>query len=99
MSEHYSKEDQEHEELLGHIRTVLSTRSGVAFAKYLLKSFDFGEQPHIMCRGEDLLDRVSFLRAGNSIYKILMQANADLTGQIVSTIEKEKIYASKTEQA
>jgi hypothetical protein len=91
-----SKEVQEHRDLLNHIQTLMSTRSGVAFAKYLLKSFDVGEQPHRMCRGEELIDRVSFLRAGNSIYKLLMEANPELTGQILASIEKEKIYVFKT---
>lgn len=91
-----TKEMREHRELLSHVQTVMSTVSGRFFAKYLMKSFDVGEVPHRMCRGEELIDRTSFLRAGNSIYKLLMEANADLTGQLLATIEKEKIYAAKT---
>lgn len=91
-----SKEQREYQYLLNHIQTLLSTVSGKVFCTYLLKSFDVGEQPHIMMRGEDLLDRVSFLRAGNSIYKLLMAASPDMTGSILATIEKDKLYEIQT---
>ena len=91
-----TKEEREYEELLNHIQTLLSTLSGRAFVKYLFKSFEVGEVPHIMCRGEDLLDRTSFLRAGNSIYKLIMAASPDIGGQILTIIEKEKNHVIKT---
>lgn len=90
-----TKEQREYNELLNHIQTLMSTVSGRVFAKYLLKSFDVGEVPHRMCRGEELIDRTSFLRAGNSIYKLLMAAHPELTGSLLATIEKEKIYVNK----
>lgn len=88
--ESQTEELSDDEKVLRHLDAVLATQSGILFIKYLFKNFGVGEVPDIMCRGENLLDRVSFLRAGNSIYKLAMAANPKLAGQILAEIEEEK---------
>lgn len=84
------KELLEHRGVLRNFKIILSTPEGKSFVKYLLKSFDFGEQPAFGLEGTQLADRIGFLRAGSSIFKLACEADYEVTGKIVGEIEKEK---------
>lgn len=90
------KEAIEHRDVLLAIRAVLATASGKVLFKYLIKSFDVNELPEIGLEGSILMDRLGFLRAGNSIFKLLAEADAGIAGNLLAEIEKERyaqIYA------
>jgi hypothetical protein len=95
------KERSEHDKVLNAIKDVLATQSGRHFIKYLLKSFDVAETPEIGLPHDVLLDKMGFLRAGNSIFKIVSQANHEIAGALLAQIEKEKyeelLYDSRRE--
>lgn len=80
----------EHQEILKDLRTVLAMPQGKSFIKYLFKSFNVGEVPSLGMEGNFLHDHLGFLRAGNSIFKIVSEANAEVAGMLLAQIEKEK---------
>lgn len=85
-----NKEALKHREAILAIQDILGTKSGKAFVKYLLESFDVGELPVVGLSGDFLMDRLGFLRAGNSVFKIIAEANPDIAGQLIAQIEKER---------
>jgi hypothetical protein len=87
---HQLREQAEHQHVMLAIRDVLATPSGKIFIKYLLKSFEVGEMPEIGLPHDILLDKLGFLRAGNSVFKIIAEANNVEAGAILGQIEKEK---------
>lgn len=93
LTDEQIKELLEHREVLRNIKVVLTTAEGRSFLKYLLKNFDFGEQPVLGLEGVQLADRIGFLRAGNSVFKLACEADYEITGKIVGEIEKEKYEA------
>lgn len=82
----------------GHLATILTTKSGTEFLKYLFESFEVGEAPPMGLKGDDLIEFVSRQRVGNSIYKLAMAANPKLTGAILAQLEEEKLYVIKNDQ-
>ncbi len=86
----------EHRDALLDIRAILASASGLRFLKYLFKTLDVTELPEIGLEGNLLHDRLGFLRAGNSIFKLVAEANAEIAGDLLAKNEKEryaKIYA------
>ena len=84
------KERLEHRGVLQDIQWLIDTKAGKNFVKYLFKNFEVGELPPVGINGDLLMDRLGFLRAGNSIFKIIAEANSEAAGQILGQIEKEK---------
>jgi len=84
------REQAEHQRVLLAIQAVLATKTGKEFIKYLFKSFEVGELPPVGTSGEFLHGHLGFLRAGNSIFKIVSEANPDQAGLILAQIEKER---------
>lgn len=84
-----------HQDALLEINKILSTSSGQKFMKYLLQDLDYGEFPEIGLPENILHDRIGFLRAGQSVFKMIAQANPGIAGTLVGQIEKER-YAAKT---
>jgi hypothetical protein len=84
------KERVEHRDALLAIQTIMTSEAGRHFIKYLFKNLDVGELPEFGLSGELLMDRLGFLRAGNSVFKLIAEANSEITGQIIGLIEKEK---------
>lgn len=72
------------------MQELLQTREGQIVFKYLLKSFDIVEAAPIGVTGELLFDRLGFLRAGNSIFKLMSKANPVIAGTLLAEIEKER---------
>lgn len=84
----------EHQKMLEDVRQLLLTKAGRGFVKYLFKNLDVGESVEFGLTGEILMDRLGFMRAGNSIFKIITEADADQACQILAQLERER-YAEK----
>jgi len=90
LTEQEIKERLEHRDVLLDIQALLATKSGKNFVKYLFKNFEVLEAPPLGLTGEFLADKLGFLRAGNSIYKIIAEASPEIVGVLIAQIEKEK---------
>lgn len=90
------KERAMHQAVLSDIQTLLATKSGKNFVKYLFQSFDVGEVPVFGATGDYLQSYLGMLRAGNSIFKIVSEANPDVAGALLAQIEKERHAALYT---
>lgn len=93
MTEEQSEEYQEaieHRDVLLDIRSMLVSNSGRKFFKYLFKNLGVGELPEMGLEGNLLMDRMGFLRAGNSIFKLVAEADFEMAGNLLAQIEKEK---------
>ena len=93
MTQEEIKAAIEHRDVIDDIRAILATSSGQRFFKYLFKSFDVGHVPEMGLREDILMDRIGFLRAGHSIFKLAAEANADITGALLAQKERE-LYAA-----
>lgn len=90
MSQEEIKEAIEHRNVLLDIRAILATNSGKNFIQYLFKHLGASELPELGLTGEILMDKLGFLRAGNSVFKLIAEADADIAGNLLSKNEKEK---------
>lgn len=88
------KEAIEHRDALLDVRAILATTSGKNFFKYLFKNFEVNELPPLGLEGSLLMDKLGFLRAGNSIFKLIAEADANMAASILAQIEKDR-YAQK----
>ena len=96
LSNEEIKEAIEHREVLLDVKAVLATNHGRNFIKYLFKHLGVGELPELGLTGDLLMDKLGFLRAGNSIFKLVSEADFEITGALLAKNEKEKyneIYA------
>lgn len=84
------REAIEHRDILLDIRALLSSSSGKNFFKYLFKHFQVGELPEMGLDGTMLADTLGFLRAGNSVFKLVAEADAEMAGRFLAENEKEK---------
>ncbi|MFM6930145.1 MAG: hypothetical protein ACKOX6_16865 [Bdellovibrio sp.] len=90
MLEQALREAREHQEILQSIKIVLATPPGRAFVKYLLSCFEVGVLPEAGLPNDFLRDRLGFLRAGNSVFKIISEANHEVAAQLLAQLEKER---------
>lgn len=90
MSEEERQEAIEHRDVLLDIRSMLVLDSGLKFFKYLFKNLEVGEVPELGVEGNFLHDKLGFLRAGNSIFKLVCEADYEVSAKILAAIEKEK---------
>lgn len=72
---------------------VLSTPQGQNFIKYLMKHFTVGELPAINIPDKLRDEYIGFLRAGQSLFEIVSQADTIKAGLILAQIQKEKYDA------
>ena len=87
----------EHEQMLQDLCTVLNTPPGQNFVKYLIKSFGVGELPGINIPDKLRDEYIGFLRAGQSVFEIVSQADTIKAGLILAQIQKEKYDAALAE--
>lgn len=80
----------EHRDVLMDIRAILATTSGRNFFKYLFKNFEVTNLPELGLEGIFLHDKMGFLRAGNSIFKLVCEANAEMAASILAQNEKDR---------
>ncbi len=90
QSEEEIKEAIEHRDVLLDVRAVLATNSGKKFFKYLFKHLEVTELPQFGLEGTMLSEKLGFLRAGNSIFKLIAEADANFAGAVLAEIEKER---------
>lgn len=83
-------EIKEHASMLMDLSLVLSTPQGQSVFKYLLKSFGVGELPDINIPTNLRDEYIGFLRAGQSVFEIMSQADNIKSGLILAQIQKEK---------
>lgn len=93
----------EHRDVLLDIRAILATTSGRNFFKYLFKNFEVNDLPELGLEGVFLHDRMGFLRAGNSIFKLVCEADPTLAATILAQKEKDRydeiVAESKAQQS
>lgn len=85
----------EHETMLEALAFLISTSQGKIFLKYLLKHFAVGEMPPIGMPDGIKEEYMGLLRAGNSIFEIMSQADSIKTGLLLAEIQKEKYDVAK----
>lgn len=84
------QEALEHQNVLMAIRGLLKQQEGLTLFKYLFKNLDVTKLPERGMTGEDLQDYLGFLRAGNSIYKLACEADADIAASMLSDLERKR---------
>ena len=85
--EHQSnKEAIEQRDAQLNLKAILATDPGRNFIKFLLVNFDVGELPEQGIEGVELHETIGFLRAGQSIFQIVSQANRKIAGEILANI-------------
>ena len=85
-----NKERLEHRDALLAIGAIIKTSEGIKLFRYLFKSLDVKELPDPSMEGNILHEYLGFLRAGNSIYKLTCEADADAAASILSKLERER---------
>lgn len=98
MTQEELKEALEHRDVILAVRAILATASGMNYFKYLFKYFDVAQMPQRGLEGNELHDTLGFMRAGNSIFKLVAEANADSASSLLAMIEKER-YAELVKDA
>lgn len=91
------KEAIEHRNVLEDLRAILATNSGKRFFKYLFKHLEVAEVPPLGLEGNLLMDKLGYLRAGNSIFALAAEADSQIVGQLLAQKEKERheaLYAN-----
>ena len=79
----------EHQNVLLAIGAILKTSEGWQLFKYLFKNFDVGKLPDIGMQPELRDEYLGFLRAGNSIYQLVCEADNEMGASILSKIQRE----------
>lgn len=90
MTEEERQEALEHRDIILDVRAVLVTSSGQNLFKYLFKHFGITDLPELGLEGQILFEKLGFLRAGNSIFKLVAEANAETAATLLATTEKER---------
>lgn len=83
-------EDVEHRDVLLAIGVLLKSAEGIQLFAYLFKSLDVATLPERGLEGNDLHDHLGFLRAGNSIYKLVCEADPEIAASILSKLERKR---------
>ena len=90
MTDEQRREAIEHRDVLLNLRAILATASGQHFISYLFKNFDVGVLPEMGLDGAILMDRLGFLRAGQSVFDLVSEANADIAAKLLAEIKRER---------
>lgn len=79
-----------HRDVILNIRAILATKSGMEFFKYLFDVFGVTDLPEVGLEGQLLFERLGFLRAGKSIFKLVSEADYTVAAALIAKTEKEK---------
>lgn len=92
MNNKVERQQLEYSETLIAINFLLQETSGNGkkFIKYLFKSFEVGEAVPMNLPEPLLREMTATMRAGTSIYKLVLDANPSLCCEVLADIEKEK---------
>lgn len=91
------QEHLEHRDVLLAIGVLLKQKEGKQFFRYLFKNLDVACVPDEGLEGNMLHNYLGFLRAGNSIYKLVCEADFEEAALLLSEIERKK-YEDLIEQ-
>jgi hypothetical protein len=91
------RESIEHRDTLLAIASIIKTDEGRKLFKYFFKNFEVGCLPERGFNNDDLQEYLGFLRAGNSIYKLVCEADSEESARIMAKLERER-YEHKYEQ-
>lgn len=90
------QENLEHRDVLLAISSVLKTKEGQQIFSYLFKNLDVTCVPDKGMKGEDLQEYLGFLRAGNSIYKLVCEAESEKGASLLARLERKRYeYANE----
>ena len=84
------QEALEHRDVLLAIGSIIKTPAGEKLFKYLFKNFEVAELPDRSVEGNVLHEYLGFLRAGNSIFKLVSEADSVISASILAKIERER---------
>lgn len=84
------QEQHEHQEVLLAIRTLIKTKHGKDLFSYLFKNLDVGVLPDRAAKDTFLHEHLGFLRAGQSIFKLASEADAETAGSLLALLEKKR---------
>jgi hypothetical protein len=84
------QEALEHRDVLLAIAAIIKQPEGLKLFRYLFKYFNVAELPDQSMTGNLLHEYLGFLRAGNSIYKLVCEADAMIAASVLSKLEREK---------
>lgn len=87
----------EHKNVLLAIKELLKCSEGKTLFKYLFKNLDVTCVPEGL-EGNMLYEYLGFLKAGNSVYKLVSQADFKEAALILSEIERERHDNQQLEQ-
>lgn len=90
QKEEERREQLEHRDVLLAIGVLLKLKEGQQLFKYLFKNLEITTAPVQGMEGNELHEYLGFLRAGNSIYKLVCEADADIAASILSKLERER---------
>lgn len=90
LKEKLQHDAEKQRELLVHIDALMQTVSGKIFVKHLLDNFGVLELPYEFCKGEELIERLAYHRAGLAVFKLISQSNPAMAGAIIGELQKER---------
>jgi len=94
LEKYFEKKDRqealEHRDVLLAIASILKSSEGIKLFRYFFKSFDVAKLPEQSMEGNILHEYLGFLRAGNSIYKLVCEADFEISASILSKLERER---------
>ena len=94
LVEYYQEQERqealEHRDVLLAIGSIIKNSEGVKLFKYLFKSLSVAELPDQDMEGKILYEYLGLLRAGNSIYKLVCEADSMMAASILSKLERER---------
>lgn len=89
-AERERQERLEHRDVLLSIASLIKSKEGQALFEYLFKHFEVAALPPRNLTGEILHENLGFLRAGNSIYKLLCEAASESAASILAKTERKR---------
>ena len=83
------QEALEHRDVLLAIGAILKNNEGIQLFSYLFKSLNVATVPTAI-EGNLLHEELGFLKAGNSIYKLVCEADFEIAASILSKLERQR---------
>lgn len=84
------KERLEHRNVILALQAILNSPSGRVLFSYLFKHFEVAQPVEFGIEGAHLHERLGFLRAGNSVFKLASEADHAVAAEILTKIEKDR---------
>lgn len=92
QTDEFERMDRDHNDAVVALRELLGTGYGKVVVKYLFRYLDVGEMPAPHLSEDFLMRELGRLDAGNSIFKMVAEANFETAGLILAEVQKERYY-------